>query len=77
MEPENSPAAGAEMLPAETGGQDGSPETAWAFVRQHLANIPKEKNCQAIVSIAERLPESTIQEDASLLMYYDISLGRV
>ena len=28
-------------------------------------------------SIAERLPEQTIQEDSNLLMYYDISLGRV
>ena len=32
---------------------------------------------KAIVDIAERLPEQTIQEDSNLLMYYDISLGRV
>ena len=31
----------------------------------------------AIVAVAERLPEQTIQEDPNLLMYYDISLSRV
>ena len=35
------------------------------------------KNYQAIVDIAERLPEATIQEDQNLLMYYDISLSRI
>ena len=30
----------------------------------------------AIVEMAERLPEETIQEDSNLLMYYDISLSR-
>lgn len=46
-------------------------------VRVGFSRLWKEKNYQAIVDIAERLPETTIQEDPNLLMYYDISLGRV
>lgn len=46
-------------------------------VRVGFSRLWKDKNYQAIVDIAERLPESTIQEDPNLLMYYDISLGRV
>lgn len=46
-------------------------------IRVGFSRLWKEKNYQAIVSIAERLPETTIQEDANLLMYYDISLSRV
>jgi predicted RNA-binding Zn-ribbon protein involved in translation (DUF1610 family) len=46
-------------------------------IRVGFSRLWKEKNYQAIVSIAERLPEQTIQEDPNLLMYYDISLGRV
>lgn len=46
-------------------------------IRVGFSRLWKEKNYQAIVNIAERLPEQTIQEDANLLMYYDISLGRV
>ena len=42
-----------------------------------LLTKPSKKNYKAIVDIAERLPEQTIQEDSNLLMYYDISLGRV
>jgi hypothetical protein len=34
----------------------------------------KDKDYATIVSVAERLPEETIQEDQNLLMYYDISL---
>ena len=30
-----------------------------------------------IKDIAERLPEQTVQEDPNILMYHDISLGRV
>ena len=37
----------------------------------------KDKDYQTIVTMAERLPEETIQEDSNLLMYYDISLSRV
>ena len=36
-----------------------------------------DKNYKIIVETAERLPESVIQEDNELMMYYDISLGRV
>ncbi|WP_295168509.1 site-specific DNA-methyltransferase [Ruminococcus sp.] len=46
-------------------------------VRVGFSRLWKDKNYQAIVNIAERLPEQTIQEDPNLLMYYDISLGRV
>lgn len=42
-----------------------------------FSRLWKEKNYKAIVDIAERLPEQTIHEDSNLLMYYDISLGRV
>ena len=46
-------------------------------IRVGFSRLWKDKNYQAIVSVAERLPEQTIQEDPNLLMYYDISLGRV
>lgn len=46
-------------------------------IRVGFSRLWKEKNYKAIVEIAERLPEQTIQEDQNLLMYYDISLGRV
>lgn len=46
-------------------------------VRAGFAKLWKEKNYAAIVAMAERLPEETIQEDQNLLMYYDISLSRV
>ena len=46
-------------------------------VRVGFSRLWKDKNYQAIVNIAERLPEQTIQEDPNLLMYYDISLSRV
>lgn len=46
-------------------------------IRVGFSKLWKEKNYAAIVTIAERLPEQTIQEDQNLLMYYDISLSRV
>ncbi len=46
-------------------------------IRVGFARLWKEKNYQAIVDMAERLPEQTIQEDPNILMYYDISLSRV
>lgn len=46
-------------------------------VRVGFSRLWKDKNYRAIVNIAERLPEQTIQEDPNLLMYYDISLSRV
>lgn len=46
-------------------------------IRVGFSRLWKEKNYAAIISIAERLPEKTIQEDQNLLMYYDISLSRV
>ena len=46
-------------------------------IRAGFSKLWKDKNYQAIVDVAERLPEETIQEDPNLLMYYDISLSRV
>lgn len=46
-------------------------------VRVGFSRLWKDKNYKAIVDIANRLPEQTIQEDSTLLMYYDISLSRV
>lgn len=46
-------------------------------VRAGFAKLWKDKDYSTIVSVAERLPDETIQEDSTLLMYYDISLGRV
>ena len=46
-------------------------------VRVGFARLWKDRNYQAIVNMAERLPEQTVQEDPNLLMYYDISLSRI
>ena len=46
-------------------------------IRVGFSRLWKDKNYQAIVELAERLPEKTIQEDPNLLMYYDISLSRI
>lgn len=46
-------------------------------IRVGFSRLWKDKNYHAIVAVAERLPEQTIQEDANLLMYYDISLSRL
>jgi hypothetical protein len=46
-------------------------------IRAGFAKLWKEKNYQAIVDLAERIPEQTVQEDPNILMYYDISLSRV
>jgi predicted RNA-binding Zn-ribbon protein involved in translation (DUF1610 family) len=46
-------------------------------IRVGFAKLWKDKNYRLIVETADRLPEQIIQEDDKLLMYYDISLGRV
>lgn len=46
-------------------------------VRIGFAKLWKEKDYKSIVKVADRLPESIIQEDDKLLMYYDISLSRL
>ncbi|MDE6492517.1 MAG: hypothetical protein K2L37_05165, partial [Lactobacillus sp.] len=46
-------------------------------IRVGFARLWKDKNYQAIVNMAERLPEQTVQKDPNILMYYDISLSRV
>ena len=46
-------------------------------IRVGFAKLWKDKNYKLIVETAERLPEQIIQEDDKLLMYYDISLGRI
>jgi hypothetical protein len=46
-------------------------------IRAGFAKLWDDKNYRLIIDTAERLPESVVQEDDKLLMYYDISLGRV
>lgn len=46
-------------------------------IRVGFSKLWKEKNYKAIVDLADRLPETTVQEDPNILMYYDISLSRV
>ncbi|MDJ0306793.1 DNA methyltransferase [Dehalobacter sp.] len=46
-------------------------------IRVGFAKLWVEKNYKLIVDTADRLPETVIQEDDKLLMYYDISLGRI
>lgn len=46
-------------------------------IRAGFARLWKEKNYKAIVDMAQRLPDQTVQEDPNILMYYDISLSRV
>lgn len=46
-------------------------------IRVGFSKLWKEKNYKAIVNLAERLPESTVQENPNILMYYDISLSRI
>ena len=46
-------------------------------IRVGFAKLWKDRNYKLIVDTAERLPEQIVQEDDKLLMYYDISLGRV
>jgi 16S rRNA G966 N2-methylase RsmD len=46
-------------------------------IRVGFAKHWADKNYKLIVETAERLPEKVIQEDDKLLMYYDLSLGRV
>jgi DNA modification methylase len=46
-------------------------------IKVGFAKLWADKNYKLIVETAERLPESVIQEDDKLLMYYDISLGRL
>lgn len=46
-------------------------------IKVGFAKLWKDKDYEAIVKIAERLPDETVQEDPNILMYYDISLSRV
>lgn len=46
-------------------------------IKVGFAKLWKDKDYAAIVKIAERLPDETVQEDPNILMYYDISLSRV
>ena len=46
-------------------------------IRLGVGKLWKEKNYKGIVDICKRLPEKTIQEDQSILMYYDNSLMRI
>lgn len=46
-------------------------------IRAGFAKLWADKNYKLIVETAERLPEKVVQEDDKLLMYYDLSLGRI
>jgi hypothetical protein len=46
-------------------------------IRAGFAKLWTEKNYQLIVDTAERLPENVISEDEKLMMYVDLSSGRV
>jgi len=46
-------------------------------IRAGFAKLWTEKNYRLILDTAERLPESVISEDDKLLMYVDLSGGRV
>ncbi len=46
-------------------------------IRVGFAKLWDDKNYKLIVETADRLPDIVIQEDDKLLMYYDISLGRI
>lgn len=46
-------------------------------VRVGFAKLWKDKDYENIVKVGNRLPESVIQEDDKLLMYYDIALSRL
>ena len=46
-------------------------------IRAGFAKLWKENNYKLIIATAERLPESVIAEDSKLLMYVDLSSGRV
>lgn len=46
-------------------------------IRVGFSKLWKDKNYKAIVDLADRLPEQTVQEDPNILMYYDISLSRI
>jgi hypothetical protein len=45
-------------------------------VRAGFRHAWHERDYRLIVKVAERLPESVLQEDADLLMYYDNALMR-
>jgi len=46
-------------------------------VRAGFKHAWAERDYRLIIKVAERLPPSVLQEDASLLMYYDNALMRV
>ena len=46
-------------------------------IRVGFAKLWASKDYKRIAETAGRLPESVLQEDGALLMYYDISLGRL
>jgi hypothetical protein len=46
-------------------------------IRAGFAKLWADKNYRLIVDTAERLPENVISEDEKLMMYVDLSSGRV
>ncbi len=46
-------------------------------IRAGFKHCWKEKDYKTIVNISERMPEAVVQEDPSILMYYDNALTRI
>ncbi|HAA64627.1 MAG TPA: DNA modification methylase, partial [Thermoanaerobacter sp.] len=46
-------------------------------IRAGFKNCWKNKDYETIVKIGEKLPENVVQEDQTLLMYYDNAVTRL
>lgn len=57
--------------------QDKNDVIEGTVIRLGFSKLWEDNNYKAIVDMAERLPEQTVQEDPNILMYYDISLSRI
>lgn len=44
---------------------------------RRLLRRPSDRDYAAIVSVAEKLPESVLQEDPKLILWYDQALTRM
>jgi predicted RNA-binding Zn-ribbon protein involved in translation (DUF1610 family) len=67
-----------EYLPARSGGHAGRLKVfRTEAVRAGFKHSWAARDYSSIVRVAQRLPESVLQEDAGLLMYYDNALLRM
>ena len=46
-------------------------------IRAGFKNLWKEKDFETIIELANRIPETVLQEDISILLYYNNALTRV